>query len=107
MRNAAITVLDLGVYLNKFVLVFNRRDPFISAKSLAGLGNVILRYRDIYTQIYRDARFIRDLVAAKLCDRTLEHLRVQVEPESVEVSGLLTSENVSGSTQFEIESGKP
>jgi hypothetical protein len=52
-----------------------------------------------------DTRLVGDLIAADLSDRSLEHLCVKIEAESIEMSRLLPAENIARTTQLKIECG--
>ena len=66
-------------------------------------GNVFHWDADIQSEVELGFGFVRGGLALHLADRAVEHLSVELEADGLDMSALLSAQQIARSAQFEIE----
>src|SRR5215467_7977063 len=86
-------------------LGFRGRHSLVYAQPLAHIINVVLRNPYIDSDVDGSRGIILDRFAFELPDRALEHLGIEIKADSVDVAGLLATQEIPGAPQFKVERG--
>ena len=89
-----VAILGLAPDLLQRLVVARRGDALVSPKALAHVGDVLFGDGNVNAEVDRDRGLVLDLLAAKLRDGALKHLRVKIEAEGIHVPRLLAAEEV-------------
>lgn len=94
-RKTTITIPDLLANPAHLLIGAGRGDPLVGAQPLPHVGNIVVGNARLYTDIDLRTYLFIDLFATQFMDRPFKHLGVEVEPNRLNVAGLLPPKEIS------------
>ena len=101
----AKAIFQFLAHILLFLFGSDRGDALVSAQAEIFAGDVLLRDAEIHAETDGGTKFGGSFLSFELGHGALEHLYIQIEADSFDVTVLLAAEHVAGAAKFEVESG--
>ncbi len=96
----AIAVFQLSPHIAQLRIGFHAGNTLVHSQSLVLFRDVIKRDADIEPEVELNFGFVGTGLALHFADRAIQHLRVKLESDCLDVPTLLASEQISRTAQL-------
>ena len=97
--------VNFAAHVLQLLIGFDARHALVHPQALVFLRDVVGRNTNVEPEIELDLGLFGLHLALELADGLLEHRRVHLEADGVDLSALLAAEQVAGAADFEVERG--